>query len=539
MPPHEEDAPAEAPRVLLVDDDRAFRQVYGALLREAGYEITEAEDRPGARAAFAARAYHAVLLDLMLPPDGSAQRGLALLAELLGQRPGAKIIVVSGAGDAHFPLQAVRQGAYDFLTKPADPDVLEVVLQRAVTRARLERQVSRLRDELDQARPSRAMIGISPAFTRAVRLAERVAPSELPVLVTGEPGTGKELMARTVHERSRRADGPFLPVNCGALTESLLESTLFGHRQGAFTGAVRDRPGLFRAGRRRLALPRRDRRDAPPLGGKVLRAIEYGEYLPGGQDQPERVDVRVISATNLDLEQMQAGRPSARICTGASRAPRSSTPDARAPRGPRASGAHFLNKAASMTASTGITPTAEPRGPRSCCAPTPGQGTCASCATRCSAPRSWPARARSSPPRTPRWPVASRRPARPAGSAPRVGALQDKIEWLERREIRAALRRHEGNNRTRTAEASGVLSRQGLLNKIEPTASTCDALASHANHPSSPSSSSRRVASSISGREPRAQQVRRADPPTWARSTPPRGRSTPAWGARLLSTTHS
>ncbi|MEM1347337.1 MAG: sigma-54 dependent transcriptional regulator, partial [Myxococcota bacterium] len=289
---HAEDIIEHAPSILLVDDDSAFRAIYGRLLAEEGFAIIEADDRPSARDAFAAGGFDVVLLDLMLPPDGSVSQGMEMLGEFLRQRPDAKIVVVSGAGDMRFVLEAVRQGAYDFITKPADPDVLGVVVQRAVTRARLERRVSQLQNALSHSAPGTRMIGKAPAFTRALGLAERVAPSELPVLITGEHGTGKELMARTIHEHSLRAAEPFLPINCGALTESLLESTLFGHVKGAFTGAHRDRAGLFaQADGGTLFLD--EIGDMPAsLQVKVLRALEYGEILPVGADRPMHVDVR-------------------------------------------------------------------------------------------------------------------------------------------------------------------------------------------------------------------------------------------------------
>ncbi|MFU8806705.1 MAG: sigma-54-dependent transcriptional regulator, partial [Bradymonadaceae bacterium] len=289
------------PSLLLIDDDRAFRKVYGSLLRAEGFEVQEADDRPSARKAFLEGGCDIVLLDLMLPPDGSVKNGLEQLADFLSMRPEAKIIVISGAGDTRFMLQAVREGAYDFLTKPVDPDVVLVVVQRALARTKLERQVANLQDSLTQARPDGSMLGQSPSFLRALELAERVAPTDLPILVTGENGTGKELMARTVHERSLRQKAPFLAVNCGALPDNLLESALFGHVKGAFTGAIKDRPGLF-AEAHGGTLFLDEIGDMPAhLQVKLLRTLESGEILPVGADRPSHVDVRIISATNRDL----------------------------------------------------------------------------------------------------------------------------------------------------------------------------------------------------------------------------------------------
>ncbi|HLL55033.1 MAG TPA: response regulator, partial [Myxococcaceae bacterium] len=154
--------------LLLVDDDAAFRKVYGGLLRDAGYEVFEAADRATARVAIDARPYALVLLDLMLPPDSTVQAGLEQLEQVLARAPGAKVVVVSGAGDTRHMLEAVKLGAYDFLTKPVDPDVLLVVVQRAMARVSLERQVEGLRSSLVGASPSGAMVGQSQAFLAAV-----------------------------------------------------------------------------------------------------------------------------------------------------------------------------------------------------------------------------------------------------------------------------------------------------------------------------------------------------------------------------------
>jgi two-component system response regulator AtoC len=294
--------------VLLVDDDRAFRRVYGRLLSDAGHEVIEAIDRPSARAAMAQHRVPVAILDLMLPPDGKTDTGLTELSALLASQPSTKIIVVSGAGDVPHMLSAVRSGAYDFLTKPVDPDVLLIVVERALARYAIERQVESLQDSLRASQPAGAMLGQSPAFIEALRTAEQVAPTNLPVLITGETGTGKELMARAVHSMSQRRERPFLAVNCGALPESILSSTLFGHVKGAFTGATRDRKGIFaEADGGTVFLD--EVGDMPAeVQVALLRTLEQGEIVPVGADRPVIVDVRVVSATHKDLAAMVAER---------------------------------------------------------------------------------------------------------------------------------------------------------------------------------------------------------------------------------------
>ena len=446
--------------LLLVDDDSAFRKVYGGLLREAGYEVVEAADRPSARAAFDARAFPLVLLDLMLPPDGSVSAGLEGLAALLSARPGTKVIVISGVGDTRHTLEAVRLGAYDFLTKPVDPDVLLVVVQRALARVTLERQVEALRTSLARAGADTALVGQSAPFLAAVSLAERVAPSDIPVLVTGENGTGKELLARSVHLKSRRHAGPFVPINCGALPESLLESALFGHVKGSFTGATKDHRGLFAEADGGTLFLDELGDMTPSLQVKVLRALETGDILPVGADLPVKVDVRLISATHQDLGRMlQEGTFREdlywRVKGVEIRLP---------PLRERASdlpllAKHFLNQCAHLC-------------------PDGRARLLSDAAAEALAAHTWSGNLRELRHEMQRATVLAgeRREIqpedlsftgseRPRASAPGATTLAQKVEALERREIEEALKRC-GGNRTHTAEALG-LSRQGLLKKLE------------------------------------------------------------------------
>ncbi|MHB8879298.1 MAG: sigma-54-dependent transcriptional regulator [Myxococcaceae bacterium] len=444
--------------LLLVDDDGAFRKIYGGLLRDSGLEVAEAADRPTARAALEKRKFPIVLLDLMLPPDGTVEAGLTQLSEVVTGNPGAKVIIVSGAGDVRHMLTAVKAGAYDFLTKPVDPDALLVVVQRAMARVELEQELAALKAKLEQAAPEAWMVGQSASFQAAVRLAERIAASDLPVLVTGENGTGKELLARTVHQKSRRHAGPFIAVNCGALPEGLLESALFGHVKGAFTGALKDHRGLFAEAHGGTLFLDEIGDMTPTLQVKVLRALESGEILPVGADHPVHVDVRVLSATNRDLLELQKKGAFREDLYWRIKGAEIRLPALRERPGDIGLLAkHFLNQSAHLC-------------------PDGRAKLLSDAAAEALSGHAWPGNLRELRHEMQRATVLAgeRREIqpedlsftgaeRPAG--PGAGTLQQKIEALERREIEEALLQTKGN-RTHAAEALG-LSRQGLLKKME------------------------------------------------------------------------
>jgi DNA-binding NtrC family response regulator len=354
-------------------------------------------------------------------------------------------------------VKAVRSGAYDFLTKPVDPDVLLIVVQRAMARFLLERQLRQLRSSLDEGRPGAVMLGASPAFLEAVALAERVANSPLPVLISGETGTGKELLARTVHERSGRED-PFLAVNCGALPEGLLESTLFGHVKGAFTGAERERRGLFlEADGGTLFLD--EIGDTPAaLQVKLLRVIDGGELLPVGSDRPLHTDARVVAATHKDLRSMMEAGDFREDLFWRVRGAEIHMPPLRE-RGEDVLllARHFLNLSAPLCPDGRAKELSEG-------------------AQNALLRHIWPGNLRELRFEMQRATVLAgqRREILEAdlafvdegqvSSDSEPKTLQQRVEEVERQEIRAALIRFD-NNRTRAAEALG-LSRQGLLKKM-------------------------------------------------------------------------
>jgi len=284
-----------AESVLLVEDDRDLREFLSEVLGQAGYAATAFATADLALKALDEGAEaDLVVTDLILP----GKRGHELLEELRRGRPELNVIVITAFGSIDSAIEMIKKGAYDYLAKPVQPDMLLLAVERALEDSRLRRELARLR-KMDAVTPP-GFIGASRPMQALFDLIRRAAGARHPVLVTGESGTGKELVARALHTLSGRR--PFVPVNCSALPEHLLESELFGHEKGAFTGADRDRPGLFEAAHRgTLFLD--EIADLPqPLQPKLLRALEEGEVRRVGATDTRRIDVRLVAATNRDLE---------------------------------------------------------------------------------------------------------------------------------------------------------------------------------------------------------------------------------------------
>jgi two-component system NtrC family response regulator len=295
------------PLLLIVDDDEEIRtQLRWALAKE--YEIVLGQDRAGAVEVFRARRPMVVLLDLGLPPKpGTPEEGLAALAELLAIDEAAKIIIVSGQGEKTNALSAVGTGAYDFLCKPVDIQELKLLLRRCFYVAQLEREYRDMQRHL-QSDGFEGMLGHSPAMQSVFEAIRKVATTDAPVLLLGESGTGKEMAALAVHQRSSRKKQPFIAINCSAIPETLLESELFGHEKGAFTGAHVQRKGrIEQADGGTLFLD--EIGEIPlPIQVKLLRFLQEQRIERVGGRQEIQVDVRVIAATNADLAKgMQTG----------------------------------------------------------------------------------------------------------------------------------------------------------------------------------------------------------------------------------------
>jgi two-component system response regulator PilR (NtrC family) len=287
----------QAKSILIVDDEESVRESLEKVLSKAGYVTFTAGSGNDALSHLARRSVDIVLSDLKMP-DGD---GVELLKNIKKIAPEIEVILLTGYGTIETAVEAMREGAYDFITKPPKKAIILSAVERAIERQNLAQENIYLRAQLSKGAPLETLIGGSAAFKKVLEIVERVAPLVSTVLITGESGTGKELVARAIHRRSPRAQNKFIPVNCAALPENLIESELFGYMKGAFTGAARDKIGLFKVAEGGTIFL--DEIVSIPLNlqVKLLRAIEQKEILPVGGTKPEIIDVRIVAATNKNL----------------------------------------------------------------------------------------------------------------------------------------------------------------------------------------------------------------------------------------------
>ncbi len=286
--------------ILVVDDDAVARQLLADALRKDGYDVEIAGGGADAIAALdRAKRFDVVLTDIRM---GEVD-GLAVLREFRQRSPETAIVLLTAFGSMDGAVEAIKQGAYDYLAKPFRKEDIKLVVRRSLEHSRLVRENARIREELRERHGS-PLIGSSPAILEVYKLVARVSPGKSTVLLEGESGTGKELVARAIHMNSPRRDRPFVPVNCAALTETLLESELFGHEKGAFTGAVASKRGLFEAADQGTLFLDEIGDIGPPLQVKLLRVIQEQEVRHVGGTASVKVDVRIVAATNRDLAQM-------------------------------------------------------------------------------------------------------------------------------------------------------------------------------------------------------------------------------------------
>ena len=296
---------AHSGRILVVDDEANARTALAELLRDEGFEVEMAADAFKALGKYEAFSPHVVVTDLKMP----GMDGIELMTKIRAYEDPADVVVMTAFGDVGSAVTAMRAGAADYLTKPLDFDELLVVLDKVLDTHNLLRETRQLRQRVrDRVAPNN-IIGTAPAMQRVFEIIDQVAPSRATVLITGESGTGKELVANAIHQRSPRATGPFIKLHCAALAESLLESELFGHERGSFTGALARKDGRFSLADGGTLFLDEIGEVSPAIQVKLLRFLQEHEFERVGGTQTIRVDVRVVAATNRNLtEEIAKGR---------------------------------------------------------------------------------------------------------------------------------------------------------------------------------------------------------------------------------------
>lgn len=288
--------------ILIVDDEFSIRKTLSMLLKSEGHTALEAENLETAKAALDKHPVDLVVTDLRLGDTS----GMALLSHLRASGSPSESIVMTAYASIETAVEAMRLGAYDYLTKPINPDELLLRVNKVLEKKSLREEVTRLREELSGRYQLSNIVAASPAMRQLLDLIERIRNQDIPVLISGETGTGKEVVARAVHVTSRRAHGAFVAINCCTLPEELLDSELFGHVRGAFTGATANMRGLFQQAHGGTLFLDEIGDISPRLQAKLLRVLQEGAVRPVGGASEVKVDVRMIAATNRDLEAMVA-----------------------------------------------------------------------------------------------------------------------------------------------------------------------------------------------------------------------------------------
>ncbi|CAL1124907.1 unnamed protein product [Cladocopium goreaui] len=285
--------------IILVDDDADFRSMTARALRRLGHTVQEGESGEAALELFDKYSFDVAVLDLTMP----GMSGLDLLRSIRERDSETESVMLTGEASVKTAVEAMKLGAHDYLSKPVELEELRVVIEKAYESCCLRRENQRLKVALERTRPSLSMIGESKGMKEVLRLIERAGPTDKPILIQGESGTGKELVAHALHQASEVADKPMIVINCAALPEQLLESELFGHEKGAFTGATSTKPGLFEVADGGTLFIDEIGELAPSLQAKLLRVLEDGSLRRVGSTKERKVNVRIISATNRDMRQ--------------------------------------------------------------------------------------------------------------------------------------------------------------------------------------------------------------------------------------------
>ena len=285
-------------KILVADDEPSHRQMIDAVLAAEGYEVTLAEDGQAAISAVENRFYDLVIMDVRMPNVD----GIPALQRIKQMSPDIPVIIMTAYASVGTAVDALKSSAYDYLIKPLDIEELKILVAKALHHHQLELENIYLKERLNDRFDFSNIVGRSPAMKKLFETMALVAPSEATVLIVGESGTGKELIANAVHQNSPRKDLPFVKVNCAALPETLLESELFGHEKGAFTGAIARKQGRFQLAHNSSILLDEIAEMAPSTQAKILRVLQEREFEPVGSTQTMKVDTRVIAATNKNLE---------------------------------------------------------------------------------------------------------------------------------------------------------------------------------------------------------------------------------------------
>jgi DNA-binding NtrC family response regulator len=287
-------------RILFVDDEKSLQEFMRSELPRLGHEVTVCPDGKAALKVLEKSTFDAAILDLRMP----GMTGIEVLEHLKHVSPDTEAIMMTGHASKETAVAAMRLGAFDYIEKPCKLTEIEAILEKVAEKRALKHKNLALQNRVQAAEGPSVLVGNSPAMTGVHRLIATVAPTESTVMILGETGTGKELAARSIYQQSKRAEMPFVPVNCGALSENLVESELFGHRKNSFTGADRDHKGLFEVANGGTLFLDEVGELNKNIQVKLLRFLESGEIRRVGDNEPFRVDVRVLCATNRDLRQM-------------------------------------------------------------------------------------------------------------------------------------------------------------------------------------------------------------------------------------------
>ena len=292
-------------KILIIDDEAQIRSLLARMMELEGYEVCQAGDCKSALKQLELHSPDVALCDVFLP-DGN---GVDLVLAIKKTAPNVEVILLTAHGNIPDGVQAIKNGAFDYITKGDDNNKIIPLISRAVEKARMNVRLEKLEKKVGQMYSFDSILGDSKALKAAVQLAQKVSVTDVPVLLTGETGTGKEVFAQAIHYNSKRGKQNFVAVNCSSFSKELLESEMFGHRAGSFTGALKDKKGLFEEANNGTIFLDEIGEMAFELQAKLLRILEIGEYIQIGDTKPTRVDVRIIAATNRNLpEEIVAGR---------------------------------------------------------------------------------------------------------------------------------------------------------------------------------------------------------------------------------------